>query len=231
MVAAHGHSSLGAQRWLNLGPIHQFQPSELMKVGLVLALARFYHGLSARNAKFSFWLLIPAILIAAPAALVMKEPDLGTALLICATGAAMMILAGLDLRVVGVGAALAAAVVPLSTSYALAEAIGVERSVSRSFREAPLFLGLFTAQIVVGAVVTLTPINLISLLIGTQVIEGLVTPITLCFIVTLANRKSVLGKWVNGPVLKTVSWVVTAVVGSMAILLVVVTVLPALGIK
>ena len=112
MVAAHGHSSLGAQRWLNLGPIHQFQPSELMKVGLVLALARFYHGLSARNAKFSFWLLIPAILIAAPAALVMKEPDLGTALLICATGAAMMILAGLDLRVVGVAGALAAAVVP-----------------------------------------------------------------------------------------------------------------------
>jgi len=112
LVAAHGHSALGAQRWINLGPIHQFQPSELMKIALVLALARFYHGLGARNAKFSFWLLIPAMLIAAPAALVMKEPDLGTALLICATGAAMMILAGLDLRVVGVGAALAAAVVP-----------------------------------------------------------------------------------------------------------------------
>ena len=68
MVAAHGHSSLGAQRWLNLGPIHQFQPSELMKIGLVLALARFYHGLGARNAKLSFWLLIPAALIAMPAA-------------------------------------------------------------------------------------------------------------------------------------------------------------------
>jgi rod shape determining protein RodA len=111
-VAAHGHSSLGAQRWLNLGPIHQFQPSELMKIGLVLAMARFYHGLSAKNAKLSFWLLIPAALIAMPAALVMKEPDLGTALLICATGAAIMILAGLDLRIVGVGLAGAAAVVP-----------------------------------------------------------------------------------------------------------------------
>jgi Mn2+/Fe2+ NRAMP family transporter len=124
--------------------------------------------------------------------------------------------------------ALAAAVVPLSTSYALAEAIGVERSVSRSFREAPLFLGLFTAQIVIGAVVTLTPINLISLLIGTQVIEGLVTPITLTFIVVLANRRSVLGEWVNGPVLKIVSGIVTVIVGSMALLLVVLTLVPGL---
>jgi rod shape determining protein RodA len=111
-VAAHGHASLGAQRWLSIGPIHDFQPSELMKIGLVLALARFYHGLSARNARLSFWLLIPAVLIGLPAALVMKEPDLGTALLICATGAAMMILAGLDLRIVGLGALLAGAVVP-----------------------------------------------------------------------------------------------------------------------
>ncbi|MGH6971381.1 MAG: FtsW/RodA/SpoVE family cell cycle protein, partial [Caulobacteraceae bacterium] len=111
-VAAHGHSSLGAQRWLNLGPIHQFQPSELMKIGLVLALARFYHSRSARDAKLSWWLIVPALLIAVPAALVMKEPDLGTALLIVATGAAMMVLAGLDLRIVGVGFVGAAAVAP-----------------------------------------------------------------------------------------------------------------------
>jgi rod shape determining protein RodA len=112
MVAAHGHAALGAQRWINLGPIHQFQPSELMKIALVLAMARFYHGLSAKSAKLSFWLLIPAALIALPAALVMKEPDLGTALLICATGFAIMILAGLDLRIVGLAAILAGAVVP-----------------------------------------------------------------------------------------------------------------------
>lgn len=111
-VAAHGHSSLGAQRWLNLGPIHQFQPSELMKIGLVLALARFYHSRSAKDAKFSWWLIIPALLILMPAALVMKEPDLGTALLIMATGAAIMILAGLDLRIVGLGLVGAAAVTP-----------------------------------------------------------------------------------------------------------------------
>ncbi len=112
LVAAHGHSSLGAQRWLNLGPIHDFQPSEVMKIGLVLALARFYHSLSAKSARLSFWLLIPAALILMPAALVMKEPDLGTALLIVAIGAAVMILAGLDLRVVAICGALGAGVVP-----------------------------------------------------------------------------------------------------------------------
>jgi rod shape determining protein RodA len=112
VVAAHGHETLGARRWLSIGPIHDFQPSEIMKLALVVALARFYHGLSAKSARLSFWLLIPAALIAVPAALVMKEPDLGTALLICATGFTMMVLAGLDLRIVGVLAAGAAGIVP-----------------------------------------------------------------------------------------------------------------------
>jgi rod shape determining protein RodA len=76
-VAAHGHSSLGAQRWLSIGPIKNFQPSELMKLGLVLALARFYHSLSGKSARLSWWLLIPAGLIGAPVALVIKQPDLG----------------------------------------------------------------------------------------------------------------------------------------------------------
>ena len=89
--------------------------------------------------------------------------------------------------------ALAAAVVPLSTSYAVAEAVGVERSVSKSFRQAPLFLGLFTAQILIGAGVVLVPGNLIQLIINTQVLEGVITPITLVFILVLANRRSAAG--------------------------------------
>ena len=90
--------------------------------------------------------------------------------------------------------ALAAAVVPLSTSYAVAEVIGAERSVSNSFRRAPLFLGVFTAQIVIGAAVVLVPGNLVTLIINTQVLEGVITPITLPFILVLANRKSLLGR-------------------------------------
>ena len=95
--------------------------------------------------------------------------------------------------------ALAGAVVPLSTAYAISEAVGVERSVSRQFREAPLFLGLFTAQVVIGAAVALTPVNLIRLLIGTQVLQGIITPVVLSFILILANRPAVLGDAVNGP--------------------------------
>jgi Mn2+/Fe2+ NRAMP family transporter len=143
-------------------------------------------------------------------------------------GPAAEILFGLGL----LGAsALAGAVVPLSTSYAIAEAIGVERSVSRRFREAPLFLGLFSAQILIGAVIALTPVNLITLLIGTQVVQGVITPITLVFILVLANRRSVLGEWANGPVFKTVATVAVAVVAAMASVLVVLTVLGWFGIS
>ena len=102
--------------------------------------------------------------------------------------------------------ALAAAVVPLSTSYAVGEAIGVERSVSSSFRQAPVFLGLFTGQLLVGAAVVLVPGNLITLILTNQVLEGVITPITLVMILILANRRSLLGanadgrwaRWVGG---------------------------------
>ena len=85
--------------------------------------------------------------------------------------------------------ALAAAVVPLSTAYAMSEAIGVERSVSRTFAEAPLFLGLFTGQIVIGSLVALLPGPLISILVNAYVVNGLIAPVILTFILILANRR------------------------------------------
>ena len=97
-----GHNALGAQRWLQLGPV-TIQPSEIMKVGLVMALARFYHGLSGKSAQLSWWLLVPAVMILAPVALVAKEPDLGTALLILMTGGIVVILAGLSWRLIAAG--------------------------------------------------------------------------------------------------------------------------------
>jgi rod shape determining protein RodA len=102
-VALVGDSSLGAQRWLALGPV-RFQPSEIMKIGVVLALARYYHGLSADSARLSWKLLIPAALIGAPVLLVAHQPDLGTAMLIALPGLAVMVLAGLSLRLIVVGA-------------------------------------------------------------------------------------------------------------------------------
>ena len=112
--------------------------------------------------------------------------------------------------------ALAAAVVPLATSYAVAEAVGVERSVSRTFREAPLFMGLFTALILIGSAVALLPGNLITLLLNMQVLNGIITPIVLTFILILANRRAVLGSAANGPRYRILAAIIVVVIGVLA---------------
>jgi rod shape determining protein RodA len=101
-VEVVGDISLGAQRWLSIGGF-RFQPSEIMKIGLVLALARYYHGLSADSARLSWRLVAPVLMIAAPVLLVAHQPDLGTALLIASTGLAIVVLAGLSWRVILAG--------------------------------------------------------------------------------------------------------------------------------
>ena len=106
-----GHTTMGAQRWLQLGPV-QIQPSEIMKIGLVLALARFYHSVSGKSAQLSWWLLIPAVLILLPVGLVAKQPDLGTAMLILMTGGIMVVLAGLSWRLIAAGFAGLALLLP-----------------------------------------------------------------------------------------------------------------------
>ncbi len=126
--------------------------------------------------------------------------------------------------------ALAGAVVPLSSAYAISEAVGVERSVSRKFTEARLFLGLFGVQVLIGAALALTHINLITLLIGTQVLQGIVTPVILVFILILTNRRSVLGNAANKPVFKVVATVCVAGISAMSLLLLGTTVLGFFGI-
>jgi Mn2+/Fe2+ NRAMP family transporter len=117
--------------------------------------------------------------------------------------------------------ALAAAVVPLSTAYALAEAVGVERSVGKGFREAGLFVGLFTAQLAIGAAVALAPGNLIHLLVDTQILNGLIAPVILGFILVLANRRDLLGDAVNGPRFRVLALAAVVVVGVLAAFVVV----------
>ncbi len=112
--------------------------------------------------------------------------------------------------------ALAAAVVPLSTAYAVGEAIGTERSVSRRFSEARLFLGLFSLQVAAGAAVALVPTNLIELLINAQILNGIITPILLTFVLLLANRKRVLGEAANGPIFRVVATSCVAAIAVMA---------------
>lgn len=105
-VMLGGSIHMGARRWLDIGPI-AVQPSEFMKLAIVLALARFYHECSAKDASWSWKLLIPCALIGMPVLLVMKQPDLGTAVLIALTGLTVMILAGLNRWVLAAGAIIA----------------------------------------------------------------------------------------------------------------------------
>lgn len=113
--------------------------------------------------------------------------------------------------------ALAAAVVPLSTSYAISEAIGSERSVGKRFREAPLFIGIFTAQIVIGATVALIPGNLIRTLINAQILNGIITPILLVYILVLANNKNILGSAANGPRFRVLATVCVVLVSLLSL--------------
>jgi rod shape determining protein RodA len=99
----------GSQRWLNLG-FMQLQPSELMKVAIVLTIARFYALLPASQLRTLTALWPAALLIGVPVGLVMLQPDLGTALMIAGGGLTITFLAGLPLRLyIGAGLALAAA--------------------------------------------------------------------------------------------------------------------------
>ena len=126
--------------------------------------------------------------------------------------------------------ALAAAVVPLSTAYALSEAIGVERSVSRTFAEAPLFLGLFTGQIVIGSLVALLPGQLISTLVNAYVVNGLIAPVILTFILILSSRRGLLGGAANGPVFRAAATVVVVLVSLLSTIVLVQTVLGWFGV-
>jgi rod shape determining protein RodA len=101
-----GETRMGATRWLDLGPV-SLQPSEIMKIGIVLALARYYQNLDPRHAGSLLWSIPPLLMIAAPVGLVMHQPDLGTALMILFAGVGIMFLAGLRWRYI-VPAAVAA---------------------------------------------------------------------------------------------------------------------------
>lgn len=94
-VDIKGHTSMGAQRWIDLGFL-QLQPSEPMKIAIVLALARFFHGATAEDVKNPFFLVVPLGILALPVLLVMLQPDLGTAISLIAAAGAMFFLAGVS---------------------------------------------------------------------------------------------------------------------------------------
>ena len=95
LVELIGTTGKGAQRWIDLG-FMQLQPSEVMKIALVMVLALYYDWLSPERVSRPFWVLLPLVLILAPTALVLKQPDLGTSILLIAGGGVMMFAAGVS---------------------------------------------------------------------------------------------------------------------------------------
>jgi len=93
IVEVMGEVGMGAQRWLDLG-FFNLQPSEIMKIAIVLALARYFHGLTAEDVQRFRWLIVPLLLAFVPAGLVLIEPDLGTAILLVMLATAILFAAG-----------------------------------------------------------------------------------------------------------------------------------------
>jgi len=117
-VDVAGHVGLGAQRWIMLGPL-EIQPSELMKISLVLALARFLHGKSVEDVSKPLNLGIALAMIGLPAFFVVVEPNLGTTLIILADGCSLLFLAGLSWYWIAPALAAVATAVPLVWRFAL----------------------------------------------------------------------------------------------------------------
>ncbi len=116
LVEVVGVKGMGAQRWIDLG-LFQLQPSEVMKAALVLALARYFHGLTLEETRRLRALIAPVLLVAAPAALVMRQPDLGTAIMLLLTSAALIFAAGVRLRVFAAVAVAGLAAIPLAWRF------------------------------------------------------------------------------------------------------------------
>ena len=95
-VDVGGVMGMGARRWINIG-IFNLQPSELMKIAMVLALARYFHGGSMEDIRRPTFLLPPILIVVVPAAFILRQPDLGTSLILLITAAGLFFTAGVRL--------------------------------------------------------------------------------------------------------------------------------------
>jgi Mn2+/Fe2+ NRAMP family transporter len=112
-----------------------------------------------------------------------------------------------------------ATVLPLSTAYIVCEAFGLEASLDRRFREAPVFYTLFGGAILLGAgLVLLVPkASLFKLIFYAQVVQGIVLPLELVLMLIIINRPRVMGKYVNTPLANVVGWGTAVIIGVLAL--------------
>jgi NRAMP (natural resistance-associated macrophage protein)-like metal ion transporter len=122
-----------------------------------------------------------------------------------------------------------AAILPLSTAYAVCEAFGWESAISRDFKEAPVFFSLYTGLIVIGAGIILLPIrSLIEAMLASQTLNGVLLPVILLVMLKLVNDPRVMGKHVNSRTINIITGVMVAVLIVLTTLLVVTSVFPGL---
>lgn len=117
-VELMGMAHLGAQRWISLGPL-ELQPSEPMKIAVILAVAKFLHGQSVEDIARPQRLIIPLLMIGMPAALVAIQPNLGTTIIIVLDGCTLLFLAGLSWWWILPTASAIAAAIPVAWQYVL----------------------------------------------------------------------------------------------------------------
>jgi len=116
----------------------------------------------------------------------------------------------------------AASILPLSTAYTVCEGMGWELGVNKNFKEAPQFYWLYTAMIVVSALIILMPkINLIKVMLFTQVANGILLPFVLIMILLLVNKKRLMGEYTNSPLYNYISWFVIVAMICLSLMLVV----------
>jgi len=106
----------------------------------------------------------------------------------------------------------AASILPLSTAYTVCEGLGFDSGVDRKFGEAPFFYWLYTLLIVAGGAIILIPnLPLVKISILSQVVNGMVLPFVLIFMLLLINKKELMDEHVNGPIFNGIAWVTTVV--------------------
>lgn len=119
---------------------------------------------------------------------------------------------------------LAAAVLPVTAAYVISETFGFERGISRSPREAPVFVGVVTALVVIGAVVAMVPgIPVFRLLVGVQAVNGVLLPVTLFFVWRLSASKELMGRHRNGPIFNVLAGATVLVTSALSLILLAVT--------
>ncbi len=122
-----------------------------------------------------------------------------------------------------------AAILPLSTAYVVCEAFGWEAGVDRRLQEAPIFFGVYTALIVLGAGVILLPIqSLVKTMMASQTLNGVLLPVILVVMLRLINNRRLMGRWVNGRWFNLLAWMMVILLILLTVILVLVSLFPGL---